>query len=269
MIDYWPAILAGGVGTRFWPESRRDRPKQFLAILGERSLLRQTVDRVALECPPERILVVTNARQAAGARERLPFLPAANVVAEPVGRNTAPCAGLAALLAQARSGGDPVIGLFPSDAWVSPPEAFSRAVRAAVELARAPGAIVVLGIEPAFPATGYGYVKPGAAVASSSGDAFEVVRFTEKPGAEAAAAFLKEGHLWNAGIFFTRAPPPCWGSLSAGRRGSTAASRPSGRRSARRRKPKPSPGPTPTCPPRASTPRSWKRRAAFGWCARP
>ncbi len=206
MIDYWPVIMAGGAGTRFWPLSRRDRPKQFLAVVGDRSLLRQTWDRLAAHGDPARILVVTNADQAAGTREHLPDLSGENLVAEPEGRNTAACVGLAAHLAQVRSGADPVVGVFPADAWIDPAEGLARTVAAAVELAAAEPAIVTIGVPPTFPATGYGYVKQGARAGDTQPPAFDVDRFVEKPDLHTARDLLVEGgYLWNAGMFLFRA----------------------------------------------------------------
>ncbi|MFW5856615.1 MAG: mannose-1-phosphate guanylyltransferase, partial [Planctomycetota bacterium] len=156
----------------------------------------------------EHILVITNETQRAGTAERAPTLPPENIIAEPVGRNTAPCVGLAAVLAQvgAGEGEDPVVGVFPADAYIHPTSEFTRAVEAAVGLARDRGGIVTLGIPPGFAATGYGYVQEGESLPDCEPPAFTVRRFTEKPDRETADRFLREGgYLWNAGIFFFRA----------------------------------------------------------------
>ncbi len=199
-------VMAGGSGTRFWPESRRRRPKQLLPITGGRPMLAETVARLDGLVPTERTWVVTNAEQLAGAREACPELPAANLLAEPAARNTAPCIGLAATVIAAR---DPeaVMAVLPADHLVEPTTEFQRALRAGFEAAATPGRLVTFGIPPTYPATGYGYIRSGAAMGEFEGiPAHRVDAFTEKPDAERAAAMLASGdHLWNSGIFVWRA----------------------------------------------------------------
>lgn len=204
MNDYCAVVMAGGGGTRFWPRSRQTTPKQFLPIVGETPLLTATVARLGLTCPPDSIRIITNERQVAGTRGCLPDLPAENIIAEPQARNTAPCVGLAALLCQARTGADPVVGVFPADAYITPDEAFVQTTAQAVGLAGEDGVIVTVGVPPAFPATGYGYIQCGPP--RPGGEGWQVARFTEKPDAATAQAFLAAGgYFWNAGIFFFRA----------------------------------------------------------------
>ncbi|MHC4872584.1 MAG: mannose-1-phosphate guanylyltransferase [Planctomycetota bacterium] len=203
MIDYWPFIMAGGGGTRFWPKSRQHCPKQFLPIVGDKAMITQTTDRLESGCSAEKIFIITNEKQAAGTRELVPAIPAENVIAEPLGRNTAPCVGIAAVYAREKSGGDPVIGIFSADHVIGPIDEFNKTVKAAAELAETPGNIVTIGIKPTFPSTGYGYIEHGDNIAGSDVNSFDVKRFTEKPGLAAAEEFVASGNFsWNAGIFF-------------------------------------------------------------------
>src|SRR4051794_34428971 len=152
-------IMAGGSGTRFWPKSRRNRPKQLLRLYGDASMLQQTVARVAPLVPPDRVLVITGADQAAGVREQLPDVPAENVVAEPCPRDTAPCVGLAAHVI-ARRDPNGVMIVMPADHVIRPAESFLKTVKAAVGVIEAdPTAFVTLGVRPTHPETGYGYIE--------------------------------------------------------------------------------------------------------------
>lgn len=206
MIDYWPFIMAGGGGTRFWPKSRQTCPKQFLAIVGEQPMITQTVNRLETSCETERIFIITNEKQADGTKSLVPQLPSNNIIAEPVGRNTAPCVGIAAAYAKKKSNANPVVGIFSADHVISPDEEFNRTISCAAKLAEEDGAIVTIGIKPSFPATGYGYIEHGDKIPEASPDAFQVKRFTEKPDASTAESFLKDGgYSWNAGIFFFKA----------------------------------------------------------------
>ncbi len=192
-------IMAGGSGTRFWPMSRGDTPKQFLRLLGERSLLQQTVDRIAPLVPIERVLLVTGRRHAAAVREQLPELPPENLLLEPVARNTAPCIGLAATVLQRR---DPnaVMAVLPADHFVGDEAAFCDVLATAARLA-AKGRMVTVGIRPMRPETGYGYLRLGALVGEDS--ARYVDAFVEKPSFDRAIEYLASGrYLWNSGMFF-------------------------------------------------------------------
>jgi mannose-1-phosphate guanylyltransferase len=207
------AILAGGAGTRFWPKSRARRPKQFLSFGSGGPLLAETFARTKLVAPPSRTLVVTGAEHVDAAARLLPELPRGHVVGEPAGRDTAAAIGLAALLVSHPRGlsgakSDASLLVCPADHVISPPARFAAAARAADELlARHPERIVVFGLRPGSPATGYGYVEQGAPLGGSEGlEAFEVARFHEKPTLEKAREYVASGRfLWNAGIFAFRA----------------------------------------------------------------
>jgi mannose-1-phosphate guanylyltransferase len=202
----YAVILAGGSGTRFWPLSRRRRPKQLLNLLGERTLLEETVRRILPVIPAERIYVFTNGLLRAEIIRRLPQLPKAQIVAEPAGRNTAPTIGLAAheILRRDPEG---LMVVLPSDHVIRKPAAFRRALRAACRWAAVEGRSVTIGLEPTRPDTGYGYVRKGQRVARVAGQqVYQVERFTEKPPAATARRYLASGrYLWNGGMFIWRA----------------------------------------------------------------
>ena len=200
--DVWVVVMAGGVGARFWPLSRAARPKQLLPVLGERTLLEETLARALSLAPVGRTLVVTGRSHAEATRTVASGLPADAVLSEPRPRNTAACVGLAAAWVAAR---DPeaVLAVLPADHFIGDREAFAADASQAVALARV-GHLVTLGIPPTRPATGYGYLRVGAAV--GDGAAAQVDAFVEKPDAATATAYLAGGrHLWNSGMFFFRA----------------------------------------------------------------
>jgi len=199
--NYYGLILAGGRGTRFWPRSRRTRAKQVLRFLGDRSLIQQTVDRLSPVIPPDRLWVLTNEHLRAEIVRQLPELPKNQILAEPTQRNTAPAIGLAAHILQSI---DPnaVMGVFPSDHMISKPARYLRFVRAAFKAA-AEGKIVVLGIQPRWPETGYGYIEFPKGVDAGSLDPLPVRNFREKPDLATAKRYVKNGNFhWNAGMFF-------------------------------------------------------------------
>ena len=203
--ELYAVIMAGGSGTRFWPASRRARPKQFLPIAGESSMIAETVARLEGLVPLERVLVVTSGDLAPQVLECLPELPPENVLVEPVGRNTAPCVALAALEIERRSA-DSVHLVLPADHVIEPAASFRASLAAAVEEACREERLVTLGVRPTFPATGYGYIELAEELARH-GDfsAHRAVRFVEKPDRERAETFLEAGSfLWNAGIFVWR-----------------------------------------------------------------
>lgn len=200
-------VMAGGSGTRFWPKSRRNRPKQLLRLYGDATMLQQTVARVAPLVPPERVLVVTGADQAAAVRAQLPELPAANVVAEPCPRDTAPCVGLAAEII-AKKDPDGVMIVLAADHVIRPTEAFVRTVRAAIgEVEADPDTFVTFGVKPTRAETGYGYIERGEALGTRDGiPVSRVAQFREKPDRPTAERFLAEGRFfWNSGMFLWRA----------------------------------------------------------------
>mgnify|MGYP000123800348 CR=1 FL=1 len=195
-------ILAGGRGTRFWPRSRKASAKQVLDLTGAGPLIRLTVERLLPLVPSDNILVLTSAELCSAVRRLLPDVPARQILAEPAGRNTAPAIGLGAKILLDR---DPraVMGVFPADHHIGRPAAFRRLVSAAWREA-AKGRMVLLGIEPRRPETGYGYIEfPKDSLQPGSLRPAPVVRFREKPDAATARRFLRSGnYLWNAGIFF-------------------------------------------------------------------
>jgi mannose-1-phosphate guanylyltransferase len=195
-------IVAGGRGTRFWPRSRRNRAKQVLKFFGDRSLIQQTADRLKPVLPPDRLWILTNDHLREEIVRQLPEIPKRQILAEPAQRNTAPAIGLAAHILHSI---DPeaVMGVFPADHVIARPRDYVRLLRPAFRAARE-GKIVVLGIQPRWAETGYGYiefpagVKPGPAPVETLG-------FREKPDPETAARFLAAGNFyWNAGMFFWR-----------------------------------------------------------------
>lgn len=200
-----PIVLAGGSGKRFWPLSREARPKQFLKLLSEHTLIADTVARVSLpEASPT--LVVSAAHQAPLVGEALEGLPH-ELLLEPAARNTAPAVALALAWLRAK-GDDPIIGLFPSDHYIPNVEDFRRHFRACVDFARETDRVVTLGLMPSHPETGYGYIhQSGVELATTRGLPFlEVRAFVEKPSLEIAVSYLAGGeHLWNSGMFVARA----------------------------------------------------------------
>jgi mannose-1-phosphate guanylyltransferase len=201
-------IMAGGGGTRFWPRSRQARPKQFLAVAGERTLLQQAFDRLeACALPAARSWVLTGQAYLDETRNQLPGLLADHAVGEPTGRDTAACIGLGAALI-AREDPDATILVTPADHIIEPAGEFRRAVHVAEQMANEhPGAIVTFGIQPTFPSTGYGYIHRGPQVAKRQGVAvYRVAAFKEKPLQPVAEQFVASGeYYWNSGIFVWRA----------------------------------------------------------------
>ena len=198
-----PVILAGGSGTRFWPRSRRARAKQVLALDGERTMIQQTLDRLLPLADPKDVWVITNTLLDETIAHQLPQVPRANILSEPAARNTAPACALAAFLLEPTAS-DTVIGIFPSDHVVGNNPRFIEVIRAGIALAASGERIVVLGVPPTRPETGYGYIELGAAVDQPSGTipARRVKRFTEKPDRARAEQFVSSGnYAWNGGIF--------------------------------------------------------------------
>ncbi len=201
----YTVVMAGGSGTRFWPVSRGHRPKQLLALTGSRSLLQQTVERVRPMSGPERVLVVTGQGHAAAVAEQLPQVPAGQVLAEPMARNTAAAAGLAAAWV-ARHDPAAVCLVLPADHLITDEALFLDTLDKAAAVARDEDALVTLGLTPRFAATGFGYIETGRVLDQSAPQVREVVAFHEKPELATAQTYLASGrHLWNSGMFAWRA----------------------------------------------------------------
>lgn len=204
-----PVILAGGKGERFWPLSRKHRPKQFLSLDGSgKSLLQATADRLLpLAGGWEKLWVVTSAALATGVQEQLPQLSSENLLAEPEGRDTAPAVAWTTLEIAKRYGEDAVVGFFPADPWIGDELGFQQTLRAATDLAATEEAIATLGVKPSYPSTGYGYIEQGEQTGNEGGlPVYRVNRFTEKPNRQTAESFLATGRFsWNSGMFIFRA----------------------------------------------------------------
>ncbi len=202
MFDhYYAVIMAGGGGTRLWPLSRQTQPKQMLRLIDERSLFQIAVHRLAGVFPPERILVVTVADQAAELRQQTPEIPAENFLLEPMPRGTASVIGLAGIFLKER---DPqaVMAVLTSDHFIGNEDKFKRLLSAGLQVAL-DGYLVTLGIEPTSAATGYGYIQRGESIGIYDGlSAYHALRFKEKPDESQAIAMLASGdHAWNSGMF--------------------------------------------------------------------
>ena len=196
--NFYPVILAGGRGTRFWPLSRKKWAKQLLALDGAKTMIQQTVTRLLPMASPRNFWVITNEDLRPAIAKQLPRLPKNQVVAEPVARNTAPAIGLAAFLLL-REDPSAVLGLFPSDHVIGDEARFRETLERGINIAAAGGNIVVLGIRPTRAETGYGYIEAGGAY---QGEALRVRRFTEKPDAKKADEFVTAGnYFWNSGMF--------------------------------------------------------------------
>jgi mannose-1-phosphate guanylyltransferase len=197
-INFHPVILAGGRGTRFWPLSRQRRAKQLLALDGKQTMIQQTVARLLPLAPSARFWIITNEHLQAEIARQLPRLNGKQILAEPVGRNTAPAIGLAAFIL-VNTDPDAVLGLFPSDHVIGDEKHYHAVLKSGIEIASSGENIVVLGIQPTRAETGYGYIEAGS---SFQGDALRVRRFTEKPDTPRAVEFVSAGnYFWNSGMF--------------------------------------------------------------------
>ncbi len=200
----YAVIMAGGRGTRFWPLSRVRRPKQLLKVLSRKSLIRETVDRIAPLFDLENILIVAVSDHFKAIRKELNMLPKSNFLLEPKGNNTAPCIGLAALEITAR---DPnaIMTVLPADHSISDVSSFRNKVKAASQLSEAHDALVTIGIQPSYPETGYGYILKGKAIKGTPRDpVYRVKAFKEKPTLKEATLQVQSGSLWNSGMFVWR-----------------------------------------------------------------
>lgn len=203
-----PVIMAGGKGERFWPKSRKSLPKQFLNILGERSMLQATVDRIMKMAPLNDVYIATGEEYAELVRNQLPALPVRNLILEPVGKNTAPCIGLAASVLNRYYGPDAVMVVIPSDHMILDELRYLEVLQAGAQAVQDPGdSLLTIGITPTGPETGYGYIKTGDLTAELGKEkVYRVERFVEKPDAETARCYIESGnYLWNSGMFIFRA----------------------------------------------------------------
>jgi len=228
-VTRYVAILAGGSGTRLWPLSRASSPKQLLALVGDRSLVQATVDRVRPLVPPERILIVTEASHAEALQAQLPEIPASNILVEPARRGTAAAVGLAATYISHQDRSATMASLH-SDAFVLDPDGFRRSLNAAFEVAESGTWLVTLGMRPTSAHTGMGYIEVGDPIGVFGGlSAHRAVRFVEKPEQEEAERLVAAGYVWNPGMFiwsvdvilaeFRRWLPQMYGRLEAIRDG--------------------------------------------------
>ena len=202
----YAVIMAGGKGTRFWPLSREKRPKHLLNITGDKSIIQYTVDRVTPLVGKNNILIVTGASHSDEIREQLPQLPDENILIEPVGRNTAPCIGLAAIHIRKKNP-DAVMFVLPSDHLIADTKSFLDSLTTAREMAKRGDCLVTIGISPKWPETGYGYMERGRLVDTiEKTSIYEVESFREKPDSATAEAFLRDGgFFWNSGMFIWKA----------------------------------------------------------------
>lgn len=201
--EVWCVILAGGVGSRFWPVSTANRPKQLLPLASEQPLLRDAIDRMAPLCDPQHTLVLTNASLVEPTHALAPEIPQANLVAEPRPAGTAAALTWAAALIERLSGSDAIMMSIHADWAVADAEGFRAALTRAASLATATHSLVTVGVVPSRPDPGYGYIRPGEPIPDSSGGR-RVAEFVEKPTPARAEVMVREGYLWNSGIFVWR-----------------------------------------------------------------
>lgn len=204
--DLYALVLAGGSGERFWPYSRKARPKQLLKLFSTRTMLEDTMARLDGLIPAERIFVLTNRDQEAAVREACAALPSENIVAEPAKRDTAPAVALGVGLIRRRDP-DAVMAVLPADHLIKDAAAFRRDLAAGAEAAEKTGALLTIGIKPTWACPGFGYIEQGARVEGLQAAIYDVVRFREKPDAATAEEFLRRGNFrWNAGMFVWSVP---------------------------------------------------------------
>ncbi|MFQ5674402.1 MAG: mannose-1-phosphate guanylyltransferase [bacterium] len=195
-------IMAGGRGTRFWPKSREQHPKQLLNIYGNKSLIQNTVARLSPLIPTDRMFVVSTEKQLSEIRKQLPLVPENNYIVEPLGKNTAPCIGLSALFLD-RLDPESVMVVLPADHLITSKVIFHKVLKAGAKIASERESLVTIGIQPSYPSTGYGYIQFNQELENINGvELLKVKTFAEKPNLETAKRFLKSGDfLWNSGIF--------------------------------------------------------------------
>jgi len=195
-------IMAGGKGERFWPKSRTNLPKQFLNISGSKSMIQQTISRLEKLIDISHIFIVTNELYAELIRAQIPSLPAENIIIEPIGKNTAPCLGVASIIIEEKFP-DSTMVVLPSDHIIENVEGFINIIKTAVEVAQLNGNLVTLGVQPTYPETGYGYIESlDQKLQINEMDVFRVRQFVEKPDYDTAKSYLDAGNFyWNSGIF--------------------------------------------------------------------
>lgn len=205
MNNLYTIIMAGGSGTRFWPRSKKEKPKQYLNLFGNKSLLQTTIDRFLIISDPHNIYIVSGKSQKSILEEQTKILPKKNLIYEPVGKNTLPCIGLAAMFVE-KENPDGIMIVTPSDHLIKNSELFKETIVNATELARNNNGIVTIGINPTYPSTGYGYVQTEKETGIKNGiKQFKVKKFIEKPDEQKAAEYLKKGgYYWNSGMFVFR-----------------------------------------------------------------
>ncbi len=198
-MELFAVIMAGGIGARFWPRSKKKSPKQLLKIVGENTMIQETFLRINGLVPKENILIVTNKTQKPGIVEQLPEIPVENIIVEPFGRNTAACIGLASIIIQQRSP-DAVTFVMPADHIIGNNESFISTLKTAANFSYDNKALVTIGIQPSKPETGYGYIQIDED--SGKNDVYKVLTFAEKPNYATAVDFIKSGDFfWNSGMF--------------------------------------------------------------------
>lgn len=198
-MNLFAVIMAGGIGARFWPRSKKKSPKQLLKIIGENTMIQETYSRINGLVPNENILIVTNETQKPGIMEQLPEIPVENIIVEPFGRNTAACIGLASVIIQQRSP-DAVTFVMPADHIIKDKESFLNTLSIAAKFSSENNSLVTIGIQPTRPETGYGYIQ----IDEDSGkdNVYKVLTFAEKPNYSTAVDFIKSGDFfWNSGMF--------------------------------------------------------------------
>lgn len=201
-MELYAVIMAGGVGSRFWPRSKERKPKQLIRIFGDNTMIQDTVKRMEGLVAPKNIFVITNKVQKPRVIEQLPQLPQENIVDEPFGKNTAACIGLASVLIKAKNN-EAVVVTLPSDHLIKDDEEFRKCLKNAAEFAYNSKGLVTIGITPNRPETGYGYIQFDEK--EISGNIYKVLTFAEKPNLATARRFIESGDfLWNAGIFIWR-----------------------------------------------------------------
>lgn len=202
MEHVYVVIMAGGRGERFWPLSKPEKPKPFIKILGSRTMIQQTVARILPWISPQQILVVLGKEHLPLAREQLPQIPLQNFIIEPIGRDTAPCIGLASLYVENRDP-DSIMVVLAADHSIPDQDKFLQTLSVSVKAAQQESCIVTLGVKPTRPETGYGYILAGSLKGTLLNQAvFEVKKFVEKPDLATAMKYLEEGcYYWNSGMF--------------------------------------------------------------------